>query len=93
MKPPRLNGDCIIFPGVVVAEDDFAGWTVQTYARKITVPWCSHHGPTVRLSGWTGDMNPGNAPSLIGREVEVAVSRFAEDQQYSRCMYEPGVLE
>jgi hypothetical protein len=86
MKPPRLNCDCIIFPGVVVAEHDFDGWTVQTYMRKIAVPIFSLHGPTVRLNGWE------RGQSLIGREVEVAVSRFSDDQQYSRCIYEPGVL-
>jgi hypothetical protein len=86
MKPPRRNGDWIIFPGVVVAETDFDGWIVQTYARKITVPLCSFHGPTVRLNDWQ------RGSTLIGREVEVAVSRFAEDNLQNRCMYEPGVL-
>lgn len=88
MNPPRRDGDWIIFPGVVVAEDDFDGWTVQTYARKIRVPLFSLHGPTVRLNGW----QPGSTQSLIGREVEVAVSRFADDNRENRCMYEPGVL-
>jgi hypothetical protein len=87
MKPPRRNGDWIIFPGVVVAEDDFAGWTVQTLARKLIVPVCSHYGPTVRLNGWT------RWQSLIGREVEVAVSKFADECRENLCMYEPGVLE
>jgi hypothetical protein len=88
MKPPRRNGDWIIFPGVVVAETDFDGWIVQTYARKITVPLFSFYGPTVRLNRWEAF----HAPSLIGKEVEVAVSRFAEDNRENRCMYDPGVL-
>jgi hypothetical protein len=88
MKPPRRNGDWIIFPGVVVAEHDFDGWTVQTLARKLTVPMCSHYGPTVRLNGW----EHGSTQSLIGREVEVAVSKFADECRENLCMYEPGVL-
>jgi hypothetical protein len=48
----------------------------------------SIHGPTVQLAG----CHPGSALSLIGREVEVAMSRFAEDNRENRCVYEPGVL-
>jgi hypothetical protein len=93
IAPPRRNGDWIIFPGVIVAEHDFDGWTVQTYARKLIVPMASIHGPTVRLNGWKECWFPEIPPSLIGREVEVVVSKFADDNRENRYMCEPNVLE
>jgi hypothetical protein len=90
MNPPRRNGDWIIFPGIIVAEDDFAGWTVQTLARKLTVPLYSYYGPTVRLNGWSL-LGFRKGESLVGREVEVSVSKFADERE-NCCMCEPGVL-
>jgi hypothetical protein len=86
MNQPRLSSDrhWVIFPGTITAVE-FAGITVQTYARKIRVPLWNVSGATVHLDGEDWKFNSGR--DILGREVEVMMSRTDRENV---CISDPG---